>query len=887
MVRFFSLVLILIYFNIEFGYGFSIIQDQRSIKDSIHSKIDDLNSKGNRLRNQTNFKGAFDFHYQALEIAKEYKDTLGIVFAYNNIANDLRRSGANEQAVFYYLQVLDLTENKSTYQKSQTIAKNGLGNIFLDLKNYDQALQYFEQSLEIETTLESTLGLAINYANIGEVYFQKDDLEKAYDYYKKSYEQNLLISNTTGQAICYSAFSKINLRKGLIDEAVQYANQSIDLISGTNDIYHQLRFEQLLMEIYISSDQLELANQLIDPLIEHSHQLSAPIELKNTFQLLVDLYEAQENYPKIVASQKQLMAYNDSILTTSNDLVILEQQKKYQTERILQQLKILEDQKKIDLKTRNNQILIFSITIIVFIVFMSYLILRNRQKKRLNDELKELTEVRNRFFNNISHEFKTPLTLIIGPIAQLKNSIKTKEYLESINLIEKNANILYQLVVQILNINKLESKSFEVYFQEGYLDILIDQVSENFNFQVLEKSVKVKKELKPSELLKVDRSIVSMIINNLMSNALKYCPNGSVIKLTGKPIDGYYKFSIENEIKDLSIDPNQIFEKYYSKRNSSQEGTGLGLHLVKELCDLYDTEINVVYNENKSIVFELSFPIISANKSLEAPLILSDEEQIIQENESVDLPLMLIVEDNPDMATYIKSLFIDNFNVIIANNGKEGISMGVENLPEIIISDVMMPIVNGIDLCKKIKTNPITNHIPIILLSANTKEETLVQGLKNQCDDYMVKPFVNEILIAKVENLIKLRRVLVEKYRTNLKSTTINKISKIDDPFHAQILELIENEISDPNFNVDFLCRSLYMSRTQLHRKLKAIFDMSATEFINFHRLKIAADLLLNSNLNITEVCFECGYNSPSYFSKQFKNFFGISPQNFIAENKL
>jgi len=173
------------------------------------------------------------------------------------------------------------------------------------------------------------------------------------------------------------------------------------------------------------------------------------------------------------------------------------------------------------------------------------------------------------------------------------------------------------------------------------------------------------------------------------------------------------------------------------------------------------------------------------------------------------------------------------------------------------------------------------------LLSANTKEETLVQGLKNQCDDYMVKPFVNEILIAKVENLIKLRRVLVEKYRTNLKSTTINKISKIDDPFHAQILELIENEISDPNFNVDFLCRSLYMSRTQLHRKLKAIFDMSATEFINFHRLKIAADLLLNSNLNITEVCFECGYNSPSYFSKQFKNFFGISPQNFIAENKL
>lgn len=880
-VCFWSVFLFTFYSN-----ALAIAQDQRIYTDSIHKQIDELNSKGNYFRNQTDFKSAFDLHYKALVLARDYKDTLGIVFSYNNIANDLRRSDANEQAVSYYLQVLKMIDGNPSYLKSQTIAMNGLGNIFLTLEKPDQALDYFNEALTIETGLKSNLGIAINYANIGEVYFQKEEFDLAYEFYQKSFEENLKISNKVGQAICLSAFSRINLEKGDLVKAINFANEAISMISGTNDIYHLLRFEQLLMEIYIKSNQLQAARALIQSLLNHSQQLSSAIEFKNSYLLIVELYKKLKDYPKAVEAQDKLMAYNDSILKTSNDLVILEQQKKYQTEKILQQIRILEDQNQLDIKTRNNQILIFSFVLLLFIVLMGYLILRNRQKKLLNDELKELNELRNRFFNHISHEFKTPLTLIMGPVSQLKNSIQSNEQLESLNLIEKNANSLYQLVVQILNINKLESKSFEVYYQDGYLDLLVEQLSENFKFQTKQKSIELTKELKPSKLLKIDKAIVTMIVNNLLSNALKYTPKGGRILLKGDIVNSIYKLQIQNDIDDSIIDVNRLFEKYYSKKKLYQEGTGLGLHLVKELCDLYETKIEVDYKVNESLSFQLYFPAQYSSTPLEELELSTEDTYITEAVESNELPLMLVVEDNFDMATYIKSLFVNNYRILIAANGKEGIDLAIENSPAIIISDVMMPLVNGIELCKKLKKNPITNHIPIILLSANSKEQTMVQGLKNNCDDYMFKPFAKDVLIAKVTNLVNLRRVLVEKYRTNLQYASFKKLLNFEDSFHTQILELIENEISDPNFNIDFLCRSLHMSRSQLHRKLKAVFDMSATEFINFHRLKIAADLLLNSNLNVTEVCFECGYSSPSYFSKQFKLFFGTSPQSYVKEYK-
>jgi YesN/AraC family two-component response regulator len=243
---------------------------------------------------------------------------------------------------------------------------------------------------------------------------------------------------------------------------------------------------------------------------------------------------------------------------------------------------------------------------------------------------------------------------------------------------------------------------------------------------------------------------------------------------------------------------------------------------------------------------------------------------------------MLIVEDNNDMRNYIAGIFKDLYHIIEAKNGKEGVKLALNHIPDIIISDVMMPLINGIELCNILKTNSNVNHIPIILLTAVTEEEMMLKGLNEMADDYITKPFVINVLKTKVCNLTRIRKTLAKKYREEIVLQPINELVKWGHNSFSEILKnVLENEITNPKFGVEEFCSIASMSRTQLHRKLKATTDMSATEFIRVHRVKNASELLKNKDLVISDVCYASGFESTSYFSKQFKIVFGCSPTQY------
>ena len=349
---------------------------------------------------------------------------------------------------------------------------------------------------------------------------------------------------------------------------------------------------------------------------------------------------------------------------------------------------------------------------------------------------------------------------------------------------------------------------------------------------------------------------------------------------------------------------SRIFDRFYTKDPTVHRSTGIGLSLVKELSILYGAKLSVEYNKDDEIEFTVVFPPLTKSEAsgiddlaLENSKIdrfqalregsVKHEGAIGEDNHSYDgllseKPLLLVVEDNNDLRNYILDSFKDTYDTIEAKDGEEGIALALEHIPDIIITDIMMPKADGLELCNTLKTNPTTNHIPIVILTALNEEEDLLAGLKNKADDYVIKPFGANILKHKVRNLVEVRNVMSQKYRNEFVIKPLNVlISGGEDSFAEILKDVIENEITNPDFGVDEFCEVAAMSRSQLYRKLKATVDMSVSEFIRVHRVKLASELFKNKNLNVTDVCYSSGFTDTSYFSKSFKEVFKVPPTEY------
>lgn len=532
----------------------------------------------------------------------------------------------------------------------------------------------------------------------------------------------------------------------------------------------------------------------------------------------------------------------------------------------------------------------------IFILFLAYRYLKWKWKLELDlklelqetERLVRLDELKTKLYTNISHEFRTPLTLISGPVQQL---ITTSELNESdktsVEIIERSSNRMLLLVNQMLDLSKLEEGSVILKIGKHNLKFQLLQLLEAFTLSANEKGIKIDSTIAAFNEVWYDKDIMEKVVSNLLSNAIKYAPENEIIHFSATNEGAYVIIEVENINTTISEEMlPKLFERFY-QMDTNSPGTGIGLSLIKELAIVSRGSITAVKKDKNTISFIAKLPISkelyneNEIKPKFEPLVPEQSETIFN-SEKEEKPILLIVEDNVELKNYIVTLFSDSYKILKAKDGMQGIKKAIETIPDIIISDIMMPKKDGIELTNTLKNDVRTNHIPIILLTAKTGDQNKLKGLTSKADDYITKPFNTEILKQKVINCLETRRLLQEKYSNNLylkpKEVAFNDV---DEVLLEQIQEIIDTKITDPDYTSALFAKDLALSRMQLHRKLKALTGLTTSEFIKSQRLKASLPLLKSSQLTISEIAYSVGFNSVSYFSTCFKETYHVPPTEY------
>lgn len=521
-------------------------------------------------------------------------------------------------------------------------------------------------------------------------------------------------------------------------------------------------------------------------------------------------------------------------------------------------------------------------------------------------KLKELDEMKSRFFANISHEFRTPLTLIIGPLEDAKREKDPQSLKKLIPAMLTSSKRILQLINQILDLSRLDAHKYHIHTDRQDIIPFVQLIVNSFSSLSIRKDIQLevkvdpflRKKLIEEDIFYFDSDVLEKILTNLLSNAFKFTPAGGFIEVG---IEIYEKDShyLHLQVKDNGTGlpkekASKLFDRYYQGQESDSfpGGSGIGLALVRELVEMHQGKVFVNTELDMGTTFSCIFPFenrISKGKKNSVKLqndyaTLAKNKDNAEVFESTahlkkDKPLILVVDDQPEMRNYIISRLYIDYSIMEAGNGNEALRVATHRIPDLIISDVMMPGMEGFELCRLLKTDTKTSHIPIILLTALAGENDKIGGLSTGADAYLVKPFNSKELLVRVQNLIAIRNKMRAKFskRLEVKPSEI-AVTPQDSQFVQKLLETIEREIDNSQFTVNDLAKEANMSISQLNRKLKAIINQSASRFIQSVRLHRALDLLKNEAGNISEIAYQTGFETPSYFSKVFKSYFGYLP---------
>ncbi|WP_454245289.1 hybrid sensor histidine kinase/response regulator transcription factor [Psychroflexus sp. MBR-150] len=513
-----------------------------------------------------------------------------------------------------------------------------------------------------------------------------------------------------------------------------------------------------------------------------------------------------------------------------------------------------------------------------------------KEEREKSERLKRLDEYKTKLYTNIAHEFRTPLTLISAPIKkQLLNNNLQSDSKKDLQLVEHNTTQLLSLVDQLLELSKLESGAMRLKVKQNDLGLYLKVISQSFQFLAEQNNLKLSVHVPEIKNAWFDSDVVERLVNNLFSNAIKYTSKGGVISFN---VEHVYKKEVKmvfiNDI-DAIIEKeiSKIFNRFY-QINENSEGSGIGLSLVKELTNLSHGTIEASYADHQKIKFVIKLPISKESflpDEIDLANLKNDDITLPTNNlpQNSSKPIALVVDNNQDIRQFVKSLLIDDFKVIEAKNGIEGIEKAFKTIPDIIVSDVMMPLKNGLELCEILKHDEKTSHIPIILLTGKTGDINEIEGLNTGADDYITKPFNPKTLQIKVNNIIEGRRKLRERYKKDIVFKPKDMATTpADEMFLKKVQNILDQYVSNPDFNAEFFSKQVGMSRMQLHRKLLAFTGLNTTAFIRSQRLKQAIQILKSSNYTVNEVAYMVGFNTPSYFIKCFKEMYGQTPLEYI-----
>lgn len=529
------------------------------------------------------------------------------------------------------------------------------------------------------------------------------------------------------------------------------------------------------------------------------------------------------------------------------------------------------------------------------------------EQNRMTTEMEEMTQTQLQFFTNVSHELRTPLTLIAGPTEQLLEDPAVHGVQRTmLEMVQRNTRILIQLVGEILDFRKVQNNKAELHLNRFYLQQELTTWTEDFRTVAARRGITIRVDVSGVEddaVLIADRDKMEHMYFNIMSNALKYTPDGGCITTTLLHHDHFYTLRIADTGKGIPTEElPHLFERFYQAKGAIG-GTGIGLSLVKAYIDMHRGSVHAESVEGKGTTFVIELPDSQPgyDPAKDAPAATQAEKGLVDDNyiatdttaqeateritnaEDFDAerPLVLIIDDNNGMRAYLRSILQDKYNVSEATNGEQGLEKARREVPKLVVCDVMMPVMDGLEFTKRLKKDTATSHIPVVLLTARSLSEQRKEGYDTGADSYITKPFSGQVLLSRIENLLRSRIMLRSVFAGDKQETEEEeKLNEADKTFVGRLRTAIQENLGDSDFSVERLGEEIGLSRVQLYRKVKALTGQTPVELLRKARLTKARQLLEKTEKSVSEIAYEVGFTSPSYFNKCFKDEFDINPSS-------
>ena len=539
-------------------------------------------------------------------------------------------------------------------------------------------------------------------------------------------------------------------------------------------------------------------------------------------------------------------------------------------------------------------IVLFSIILLLLIGIMVYIYRTILMKRRIEEEA---NKAKLQFFTNISHELRTPLTLIADPVNYIIHDDNLNSQQRSmLQIVQRNVLVLTQLVSEILDFRKVQNGKMELRLSDFNLAESMKQWIKLFSVSAQKKHITISMDAPDTIMLRADQDKIERICYNLLSNALKYTSEGGEISLMAKEEGGRVMISVADNGCGISSDElPYIFDRFYQAKNAGR-GTGIGLAIVKAFTELHHGEVSATSIEGKGSTFTIHIPVrqkgevtnqptekieqlVEPSSAEEVPNQARHIDELIQPYQT-DKPEVLIIDDNIDIRTYLRSVLSEKYNVSEAADGKVGLELARKIVPDIVLSDIMMPVMDGLAFCQQLKTDKAISHIPVILLTARSLDEQRAEGYEHGADAYLSKPFSLRLLLSRIDNLIESRKKLNQTWSKGVEDDEIGNISnEIDKSFLKQLRKIIQENLANSDLSVEQIGDEIGLSRVQLYRKVKALTGYSPVEIVRKARLTRARHLLQTTERTVSEVAYAVGFSTPSYFSKCYKDEFGENPK--------
>lgn len=791
---------------------------------------------GEIYQKQSKFKESIEYYLFGIQLAEKTDDKAALSSSYNGIGITYYLKGELSKAEIYIKKAMNLKLALKDYTYYSIITTN-LAGIYFYQKKFDKAVVLLKNAEKVIKGAKKEKYLASLYNSLGGIYaYEKNELDSASNYYLKALTISQTYSMIDIESSVLHNLGELALRKGDFQQAISYLKTGVEFCKKNDQKVVLISIYSTLGDAYVKINDFENAYK----------SKSAQLEIRNT----------------VFESEKQK--------------AVSELEIKYETakrEREIQQKKQDLERANLTIEKSKNKFNVILFLVIILLLIFAFVIFYFKNISK-NQRIIEIEKAK--MIENIVHDIRTPLTLINGPMHLLKAEINSPKFSEYAEVIELNSNKLINLVNELLDASKLQKGKFELSYIVGNPALIANKIINQYNLETERSNCVINFEnLIPASCnVYFAGNVFEKSFQNILENAVKFAPTKSTISIRLSLKSDCISFLIQDQGPGIpASEQNAVFDRFYRlKRDKNRPGTGIGLSIVRESVELAEGAIKIIHSSEKGTTFECEIPFKAAIQQSNSTIINTDVN-----------PTLLVIEDDLSIFHFLETFLGNEWNLISATNGEDGIQLINQELPDLILSDVMLPGISGLEVTSMCKQNPLTNHIPLVLFSAKSSEESRIEGLTKGADSYVAKPFNPGELKLILQNLRATTKNNQREFLENLKAE-----KRFEERIHStntfvnSCVSFITKHLNDENYSISDLASDMAVSRSQLHRKLIALTGLSASNFFNMVRIEFSKDLLRKKELTITEIAYQCGFNSQSYFTKTFTEYTGESPSKFL-----